>query len=262
MYRKPAKSCAAASAVLLSVLLPIACGTEPTTPPTTPTPTATAPSTAPKIAFDFRNGAQGWEAGFADYPPGEEQSYKLESGVRALPAGIEPKGTGYYIAGNNHSDDLFMFLKRKLGAADGVQPNTAYRLKFKIVFASNAPSGCLGIGGAPGEGVTLKAGGSDVEPKPVEQDKIYRMNVKKGEQTTGGPAGEVAGDIANGRPCEQAPGSDQPYVSLTKEHTGEITVKSSGQGDLWPLAGTDSGFEGLTALYYRQIDVELIKGPE
>jgi hypothetical protein len=76
--------------------------------------------------------------------------------MRALPAGVEPTGNGYYIAGNNHSDDLFMFLKRKLGPADGVQPNTAYRLKFKIVFASNAPSGCLGIGGAPGEGVTHK----------------------------------------------------------------------------------------------------------
>jgi hypothetical protein len=259
MYRKTATFCAAASAGLLSVLLLAACGTEPATPPT---PTATAPAAAPKIAYDFRNGAQGWEAGFADYPPGEEQAYQLESGVRALPAGIEPKGTGYYIAGNNHSDDLFMFLKRKLGPADGVRPNTAYRLKFKIVVASNAPSGCSGIGGAPGEGVTLKAGGSDVEPKPVVQDKIFRMNVNKGEQTTGGPAGEVAGDIANGRPCEQASGGDQPYVSLTKEHAGQLAVKSSAQGDLWLLVGTDSGFEGLTALYYQQIDVELEKGSE
>jgi hypothetical protein len=222
------------------------------------TPTPAAPAT-PRASYDFRNGAQGWEAGFADYPPQDKEIYELDSGIRDLPAGATPAGTGYLLAGHNRSDDLFMFLKRKIGPAEGVQPNTAYRLKFTIVLASNAPSGCVGIGGAPGEGVTLKAGGSAEEPQAVPQaDGSVRMNVDKGEQTTGGPAGEVVGDIANGQPCEAAMANGPPYVSLTREHTTAAPVTSSAAGNLWLLVGTDSGFEGLTPLYYQQITVDLL----
>jgi hypothetical protein len=84
------------------------------------------------------------------------------------------------------------------------------------------------------------------------------MNVDKGEQTTAGPAGSVVGDIANGLPCDSASGDVQPYVSLVKEHSNEVPVKGSASGELWLLVGTDSGFEGVTALYYQQIVVELL----
>jgi hypothetical protein len=211
-----------------------------------------------KVAFDFRDGAQGWQAGFADYPPGQEQFFQLQAGIRELPAGIEPSGMGYFISGSNHSDDLYMFLKRKLGQAEGVRPNTTYRLAFKLVFASNAPGGCLGVGGSPGEGVTLKAGGADIEPTPVLQADMYRMNVEIGDQTQGGPAGSVVGNIANGLDCDEAAQQGMPYVSQTREHTSEFPITSGPNGELWLLVGTDSGFEAVTALYYQRIEVELI----
>jgi hypothetical protein len=238
-----------AALVLALSLLPAACdiGAGPAAP------------AAPKVSYDFRNGAQGWEAGFADYPPRDEAIYELQSGVRDLPREVEPAGTGYFLAGHNRSDDLFMFLKHKLGPAEGVQPDTSYRLKFRVVFASNVASGCAGIGGAPGESVTLKAGGSAEEPRAVEQpDGMLRMNVDKGEQATGGPAGSVVGNIANGLQCDDAQRKGQPYVSLTKDHTSVFPIQSSAGGDLWLLVGTDSGFEGATALYYQQIEVELL----
>ncbi len=250
MYGRTARFCGAVGIGVLIIPLLVACGD-------TATPTPTGTPTPLKVSFDFRDGAQGWGAGFADYPPGSEQGYELDSGIRALPAGIEPAGTGFYITGNNHSDDLYMFLKRELGTAEGVQPNTTYQLTFKIVFASDAPSGCLGIGGAPGEGVTLKTGASDIEPMAVEQNGLYKMNVDKGEQTTGGPAGAVVGDIGNGLPCDQTQGEAATYASVTKEHTSEFPVESSASGDLWLLVGTDSGFEGPTSMYYQQIEVEL-----
>lgn len=221
-------------------------------------PGAPPVSSQPKVSYDFRQGVQGWQVGYADYPSGEEKFYELDSGVRDLPTGIEPKGSGYYVAGNNHSDDLFMFLKRKLGPAEGVKPNTSYRLKFKIVFASNEPSECLGVGGSPGEGVTLKAGASDSEPLAVVQNGNYRMNVDKGNQAKGGPAGAALGNIANGIPCDKAMQQNKPYASVTREHTSETSIKSSAAGEVWLLVGTDSGFEALTALYYQSIDVELL----
>jgi hypothetical protein len=246
------RRCAAAAMFVLSAPLAVACAGG-----TTPMPTTTPPA-ALRASFDFRTGDNGWVAGFSDYPPGQEQFFELDSGIRALPTEIG-SANGYFIAGNNHSDDLFMFLKRKLGQAEGVKPSTTYRLKFTIVVASNAPSGCYGVGGAPG-GVPLKAGGSDIEPQPVVQSiSGYRMNVDKDGVPggLGGPAGEIVGTIANGIPCEQTSPNNQPFVSLTKQHTGAFTVKSSAQGDLWLLVGTDSGFEGKTALYYQRIDVEL-----
>jgi len=251
MCRRVAKLAIPAGIMLLIIPLLTACGAGITPGPPTPI-------SDPKVSYDFRNGVQDWKAGFADYPPGAEQPYQLESGIRDLPAGAEPKGTGFYIAGNNHSDDLFMFLKRKLGAAEGVQENTTYRLTFQIVLASSAPSGCTGIGGAPGEGVTVKAGGSATEPQPEVKDGMYRLNVDKGQQDTGGPAGEVVGNVANNISCDQAAASNDRYVSLTQEHRGEFAVTSSASGELWLLIGSDSGFEGRTALYYQRIEVQLV----
>jgi len=216
----------------------------------------TAISSSVCLEFDFRDGTQSWEAGFAEYAP-EMDGMQLEEGIRPLPAELEIEGTGYYLKGMNHSDDLFMFLKRRLGTEDGVVPGQEYRIKFTIVFASNAPSGAVGIGGAPGESVFLKAGASPVEPKVYLDSDIhlYIMSVDKGSGNSGnGTAASVIGDIANGLPA----GTENPlYVSLKRQHEHEYTITASPDGELWLLVGTDSGFEGLTGIYYQRIAVTL-----
>src|SRR5262245_45784994 len=210
-----------------------------------------------QISFDFRGGELGWQAGFADYSTQTKlNSFDFQTGIRSLPAEVRPTGTGFYIQGINRSDDLFMFLKRKLGPADGIVPGQKYQLYFTIVLASNAQSGCFGAGGAPGESVALKAGASPIEPIPVlENTDTWRMNVNKGGPT--GPGELVAtgiSSIANGLPCNL---QSQPYVSLTRHHLHRSLVTANSAGELWLLLGTDSGFEGLTGLYYQNIDVLL-----
>jgi hypothetical protein len=207
------------------------------------------------IRFDFRRGEEGWTAGFADYAVGQEDSLALDSGVRPLPAELGIDGTGFYLQGNNVSDDLFMFLTRRLANEDGLRAGAAYDLTYELRFASNAPSDCSGIGGAPGESVILKAGGAPVAPRAVEMDGEIRMNVDKGNQTESGPAASAAGNIANGIPCEDG---EVPYVSLTRRHIHSSPVGAGGDGSLWLLVGTDSGFEGLTGIYYERIAVQLV----
>ena len=240
-------------ALLMSAMLVLAAGVI-GCPDSGPTPPPIS------LEFDFRDGAQGWETGFAEYTPDMEETMQLEAAVRPLPSELEAEGTGFYLKGNNSSDDLFMFLKRGLGADDGVVADQEYVVEFTIVFASNAPTGAAGIGGAPGESVFLKAGACRVEPEAYldSATDYYRINVDKGEGNSGeGPAASVAGNIANGLPADGVDLQDAPYVSLERDHVHTYTVTAGPEGELWLLAGTDSGFEGVTAVYYQRIEVTL-----
>ncbi|HET9714249.1 MAG TPA: hypothetical protein VFP64_20345, partial [Pyrinomonadaceae bacterium] len=157
------------------------------------------------VSYDFRNGAQGWQAGFSDYPPASDNGfYDLKAEIRSLPPELGISGTGFYIQGNNHSDDLFMFLKRRLTSAEGIVAGQTYEITFKLVFASNAQSGCGGVGGSPGDSVYLKAGASPAEPRalltpPPSDPRVHselRMNVDKSDQAQSGIAASVVSNIA------------------------------------------------------------------
>jgi hypothetical protein len=215
------------------------------------------------VSFDFRNGALGWQAGFARYPPDTDRDgfYQLLAEIRSLPAELGVNGTGFYIQGNNHSDALVMFMKRRLSTDDGMVAGQTYQVNYTIVFASSAPSGCFGAGGSPGDSVNLRAGASPAEPLALLG--IFRpfrdldMNIDIGGG--GGPnknglAASFAGTIANGQPCDLGP---HPWVSIQRSHQHTTLVNANSRGELWLLVGTDSGFEGLTALYYQRIDVTL-----
>jgi hypothetical protein len=215
------------------------------------------------VSFDFRNGALGWQAGFARYPPDTDRDgfYQLLAEMRSLPPELGVSGTGFYIQGNNHSDALVMFMKRRLSADDGIVAGQAYQVDFTIVFASIAPTGCFGAGGSPGDSVNLRAGASPAEPLALLG--IFRpfrdldMNIDIGGG--GGPnknglAASFAGTIANGLPCDSGP---HPWVSIQRSHQHTTLVNANSSGELWLIVGTDSGFEGLTTLYYQRIDVTL-----
>lgn len=205
------------------------------------------------FSFDFRNGALGWQPDFADYPPDKNVNdlYELRAGIQPLPAEIGA-GTGFFVQGHNRSDDLFMFLKRRLTSADGLVAGQRYEIHYTLTFASNACTYCAGIGGHPGMSVYLKAGASPIEPMAYGPN--LRMNVDVGAQSNGGMAASVAGDIANGLSYNPS----RQYVSLQRAHRHPTPVTAPSNGELWLLIGTDSGFEGLTQLYYQRIDVRLV----
>lgn len=219
----------------------------------------TAAAQTVELDYDFHNGTLGWTAGFADYPPNIGTGYDLETGIRFLPRKLTlvPR-RAFFIQGHNRSADLFMFLKRRLTVEDGIAARQTYRIEFLLTFASNAPNECVGIGGSPAESVFLKAGASSIEPLAVLQPNGYlRMNVDKGNQIQGGTAASVVGNIANGIPCNQA-FPRLPFAQVQRSHTHTANVQATTNGELWLLVGTDSGFEGLTRLYYQRIQVKLI----
>ena len=193
--------------------------------------------------FDFSSGDQGFTSGFADLPASYDPAlYNLVADHRTLPAELGG-GKGLFISGVNRSDDLWMFWKKKL---TGLQPNTEYQVVLDIEMASNVPPGLVGVGGAPGESVYVKAGVSQAEPLVApDSEGQLRLTVEKGNQSTSGSAAAVLGNVA-----KENDDSEQ-YVIL---HRNNRSVQQSGttsaDGSLWIFFGTDSGFEGTTSLYY------------
>ena len=208
----------------------------------------TEPSDALTFTFDFHRGPQGFTAGFADYPPAHTEIYELTSGYRALPAPLESR-SALFISGVNRSDDLFMFFKGPIG---GLRPGALYGVTVGLEIATNTPAGCVGVGGAPGESVWIKAGATAVEPLPVREGAYLRMNIDVGNQSRGGAHAVVLGNIANSRSCEQPRQWERKsFQSLTTPEP----ISAPPDGRVWLLFGADSGFESRTAIYFTRASV-------
>jgi len=200
-----------------------------------------------RLVYQFVEGAEGWIGDFADYPRGREEDYELRFAYTRLPSPLDTTKGALMLSGNNHSDDLFMFLKRRI---TGLTPNTVYSVAFRVEIASNVADGMTGIGGSPGEGVVVKVGAVPVEPLKVLDpvDGYYRMNIDKGNQSVGGRDMIVIGDFSND--------TDKNVYALKQvATTTPFRVQSDDGGNVWVIVGTDSGFEGTTTIYYNEIEI-------
>ena len=99
----------------------------------------------------------------------------------------------------------------------------------------------------------MKAGASAVEPTAAEGDNRHlRMNIDKGNQSRGGEAMVVIGNVAN----PEVQGREYRIKTLDNADL-PLAVNTDAEGRVWLIVGTDSGFEGLTSLYYSRIDYQL-----
>jgi len=213
------------------------------------------PSNTKTINVDFNTEAEGWSAGFADYPAGQETFYELASSHATLPALLGQDRKGIKISGNNHSDDLFMFITKKF---TGFEPNTRYEIDLEVTIGTNVHSGCSGVGGSPGDSVYVKAGAAKVEPKAVNDGTgFYLLNIDKSNQAAGGSDVMAIGNIGNGLDCDN---TDETYRKKTlKSEAGKFTTYSNANGAIWIIFGTDSGFEGPTTIYFVDAAAKVTK---
>ena len=133
--------------------------------------------------------------------------------------------------------------------APGFEPHRTYSVTFEVEFATEAPSGCAGVGGAPGESVHLKAGAAPVRPEPVDEDGYYQINIDKGNQFQGGSDAIRIGDVANSNTACL----DWVWEMKTVESQDPFQVTADAEGTVWVIVGTDSGFEARTELYYTRV---------
>jgi hypothetical protein len=205
-----------------------------------------------ELTYDFQNNSQSWEGDFADYPVGQEGFYELGYEFSNLPAPLNTNSGALKQSGNNHSDDLFMFIRRQI---NGLEPNTDYKVSYEIEFASNVADGQSGVGGSPGEGVAIKAGATKIKPEKIVGDLgyvAYIMNIDKGNQSIGGSDMIVIGDFSNDT-------NQNEYTLKNLVANDILTISTNSSGEIWLVIGTDSGFEATTTIYYNLIEVKLEK---
>ena len=201
--------------------------------------------------WNFNNDLQNWQGDFADYPVADAPIYDLEVDYRAIPNGLESGRKVLFLRGDNHSDDLFMYAKRRL---TGLEPNASYAVSLDVTIASDSPGGCFGIGGAPGESVFFKAGATTVEPLAEPDNEGWlRMTIDKGNQSQDGADMKLLDHIAVETDCnnpdfllKRLTNADQP-----------IFLETDDAGSGWLILGTDSGFEGATAVYFTSIRIQV-----
>lgn len=207
-----------------------------------------------ELVSDFNNGTEGWQALFSDYPVGEEVFYELDFKRENLPAPLDQSKKGIKVAGNNHSDDLLTVVFKKVS---GLNPNTTYGITITADIVSNACKGCPGIGGSP----DLALGGGAIPFEPANKKvsnsgkEYYRPNFTSDLQShRSNDTLKVLGNIGTGT------SANPPFAHLSlNNNSQELQMKTNGDGELWLLLGTDSGFEGLTTLYYTKITTRLVK---
>lgn len=202
------------------------------------------------LSFDFAKGSNGWTGDFVEYPVGEEEFYELSWGWENLPTELPSLQKGLFLAGNNHSDDLFMYIKRPI---KGLQPNTEYALLFDVLLETNIPKKSIGIGGSPGESVYVKVGAATHEPQKIVKDDYYLLDVDKGSQSQEGSQSRMIGNLAN---PDVDPDHPQ-YLAKQLLSTVVLESKTDDQGQLWIFVGTDSGFEGYTKFYIARVLLQL-----
>lgn len=195
--------------------------------------------------FDFEQSDSGFVPIFADYPDQEDVDGFYEFQHRYGEVPIPKAGKGIFISGNNHSDDLFMGYVKKL---EGFTAGETYHFSVSFKLATNVEGRMVGVGGAPGESVTVKCGIVSTEPKATNESGYFRMNIDTGSQSNVGKDMTVVGNMAKTQ-------NNRPGEYEFNEFSAEFDMTANENGEVYLIIGTDSGFEATTAYYLDDISV-------
>jgi len=209
------------------------------------------PSTGPVAAsgivncsWNFSNGTQGWLPGYSDYKLRTKGLDRIAE-LRRLPEEVSaPEGhLGYYLQANNHSGDLFLYLKRQVGPTEGLQPNRAYLAHIHVQAVCQSKE------------IFLRAGVTWEEPSTTLIGDYAAFNLNKGR----GPIGGVDLRLMSDEQTQDAarPVGDQFHLLSRSVHQ-PAPVRTDQEGTLWITVGSDSASDGLVGIYQYTVGIALI----
>lgn len=190
----------------------------------------------------------GWEFGTADYST-QTSPENVVTRVETLPAPFT--GNGLILSGTNRSDDLLLYAVR---VVDGLAPGSQWQVALDPEILTDAPTGCAGVGGSPGESVWVVAGASGAPIVTKTVDGEIRLDLDRGNQSQGGSQGFSLGTIAGtSTNCT----GESPVESKSFLAPGYLRTTADAQGRIWVMVGMDSGFEAGRRIWIRSVRLRL-----
>lgn len=190
---------------------------------------AALPSGAQSLHAAFETGYEGWIADFADYPAADSAAWLLRHGIADMPGAV-PAQKGLMLAGNNFSDDLFLFIRKRV---TGLVPQVEYRMTVTAVISTSQCPDCIG-----GDSFYLKAGATASEPRKRLEGGMYRMNIDKGNQARGGSDMDTLGFVRHA-----FTGDMKPHLTRMDNAGKPFRFRADAQGAAWIIVGVESAFE-------------------
>lgn len=192
-------------------------------------------------SYDFDESSYDWAGGAADYSIKDTAKVKFDL-VYAAPEGIVPDRHSLKLSGNIAGDYLTMFIKKHI---TGLKPETNYTLAFDIELGCDADS-------TAAQTVILKSGATIDEPRTIERDQHYRLNLDNGLYAENGVDMVVVDTVrvnsaTNEYGVVQSGDMPSKYVY--------VNAKSDADGSLWVIIATESSGIGRSIVYYTKIGI-------
>lgn len=199
------------------------------------------------IESEFETTVEDWQSGFSGYSSSTPDStLQLTLDRARLPGILDSTRYGIKAESYNRGDVMFMFLKKRVS---GLRPATTYLVTFDMTIGTQYADNVTGA--SSGNDTYIKAGASVNEPTIKPEGGKYTISINKGNLSGGSSEMAVMGNITNGT-------NNNQYRLVTRSNRDQpITVTADANGELWLCIGTDSGFKGLTTLFYDRIKAEL-----
>ncbi len=203
-----------------------------------------------ELSFDFTTGAHEWIYEVTDYPVNVERAEWDLVGINGTYDMTGTDESAYWLIGNNHSDDIFVYIYLKV---DGLKANTTYEGLVEFTGLTPYSSDSMGIGGSPASSVYVKAAMTSIEPTPVIGYNDYYVlpeGILKENQSQDGEIVRLLGSLADNQIT-----LDNGLFQVSYDLTQEFTTNDA--GEVFIMVGYDSGFEGVNIFGLTALDIDL-----
>lgn len=192
------------------------------------------------IESTFETGTEEWTGDFAFAKTGTESTVKFGLKQEVLPSVLKSTLHGLKLEGENQSDSLFLFIKKKVSNLD---PSKTYKVAYQIDMASSFPDTI----GSSGRIIYLKAGASTTEPSKLPGTAIFTSTIDNGTLAKSGKEMLLLGNIGNGLDSTY-------YRSISRNNANlAVQVKPSAAGEIWLCIGVNTRYKGNINLYFDRI---------
>lgn len=193
------------------------------------------------VESQFQTTTENWAGNFSEYGKAEtDTSLDISLGRTWLPVALDSTKYGFRIQGRKKGSNLFLFLKKKV---TGLMPGRNYKIVFDIDLGTAYGDST----NASSKLIYLKAGASPNEPVKKLANSIYTVSIDKGQPAKDGTEMVILGTVSNAI-------NKNTYVLVRRfNDDNPVIVKPDANGVIWLCVGVDTGYEGMTILYYDRI---------